>query len=369
MPKQSSDGYYRSRFYFNGKQYEARSNKSQPEADKKAALMERSLENGEVGASKNMTVQAWCNDWLETFKKGTITDKSYKGYLHRVNDIIVPEIGNLKLKDVRDIHLQKIVNTRKGFSKSDTKKVLQTIRAIFKQARVSRLISYDPAENSLKMPMATEGSNRSITDIERARILKTAETHRAGLWVKMMLYCGLRSGEIIALQWKDIDFKSKRVKIDKALESGSTEIKEPKSKAGNRSVPIPDIFLKDLQAVKSEPFAPVFTQATSGKRHSQDSFYQSWSTFKRQMDIENGAKLSNRKQILISTLALDLIPYFLRHTYCTDLEAAGVPINVAKYLMGHSDISVTSKIYTHTTNEVIDSAAKKINSILNKANL
>jgi len=48
--------------------------------------------------------------------------------------------------------------------------------------------------------------------------------------------------------------------------------------------------------------------------------------------------------------------------HCTDLEAAGVPINVARYLMGHSDISVTSRIYTHTTGKVIEDAADKINS-------
>ena len=353
--------YKRSTFYFNGKQYGC-TGKTQKEADKKAALKQQKLESGEIGTGSNITVKKWCNDWVTTFKLGTCTEKTYKGYLHRIDDIIVPEIGNMKLKDVRDIHLQKILNTRKGYSESDTKKVLFTIQAIFKQARISRIIPYDPAERSLKMPLTTKGKNRSITDLERAMILKTAETHRAGLWVKMMLYCGLRPGECIALQWKDIDFKSKRVKIDKALESGSTEIKAPKSEAGERSIPIPDIFLSDLLAVKGEPFASVFTQATSSKRHSQDSFYQSWNTFKRQMDIENGAKLSNKQQVIFSVLAPDLIPYFLRHTYCTDLEEKGVPINVAKYLMGHSDIKVTAKIYTHTTEKTIEKAAALINA-------
>lgn len=61
------------------------------------------------------------------------------------------------------------------------------------------------------------------------------------------------------------------------------------------------------------------------------------------------------------TLAPDLIPYCLKHTYCTDLQDAGVPINVAKYLMGHSDISLTAKIYTHTTDLTIQDAAEKIN--------
>jgi integrase len=50
----------------------------------------------------------------------------------------------------------------------------------------------------------------------------------------------------------------------------------------------------------------------------------------------------------------DFEPYLLRHTFCTDCQAAGVPINVAKEWMGHSDISVTAKIYTHMVDEVFE---------------
>lgn len=48
-------------------------------------------------------------------------------------------------------------------------------------------------------------------------------------------------------------------------------------------------------------------------------------------------------------MAPDLQPYLLRHTFCTDLEAVGVPINIARDLMGHSSIAITSKVYTHRT--------------------
>ena len=72
-----------------------------------------------------------------------------------------------------------------------------------------------------------------------------------------------------------------------------------------------------------------------------------------------GAKVY-RNQIIESVVAEDLVPYCLRHTYCTDLEIAGVPLNVAKLLMGHSDVSVTANIYTHKSDEAILEAARKI---------
>lgn len=64
-----------------------------------------------------------------------------------------------------------------------------------------------------------------------------------------------------------------------------------------------------------------------------------------------------RNQIVTSMVAEDLTPYVLRHTYCTDLQADGVELGVAKYLMGHADISTTSNIYTHTSDAAINTAA------------
>lgn len=73
-----------------------------------------------------------------------------------------------------------------------------------------------------------------------------------------------------------------------------------------------------------------------------------WRACKRAMDLELGAE-TVRNQIQEHKVAADLTPYCLRHTFCTDLQAAGVPINVAKDLMGHSDIDITANIYTHRT--------------------
>jgi len=363
--KGSNYDYKRSTFYFNGKQYGA-TGRTQKEADQKAAIKKKALDNGEIGISKNMTVSAWCAEWLETYKVGNIANKSLATYKRHIR-MITDEVGNVKLKDVRDVHLQRILKSRQGFSTSDTSKLRYTIMAIFMQARISRLIPYDPAED-LEMPRTTQGKRRSITDIEREWILRTAETHHAGLWIKMMLYCGLRPQEIIALQWKDVDLKKKLVYIDKAKESGSNEIKDPKTDAGNREIPIPDILVDYLKRAKGEPFRPVYTQLTTDKRHTESSFYCAWHNFVREMDIANGAKVY-RNEIIMSVIASDLEPYCLRHTYCTDLEAAGVPINVARYLMGHADISVTSKIYTHTTGKVISDAADKINQNINSNNV
>ncbi len=169
---------YRSTFMFDGKQYERTSTKSQREADKKAAELKRSLENGEVGVCKKMRVDDFANLWLETYKKPVLTAKSYENVKRPVDKVIIPRIGNLRLVNVTDIHLQSVLNTRAGKSYSHVKKLRDILKAIFRKARESRLIVYDPAE-FLRLPKCTKGTRRSITELEREHFLKVADEHYA----------------------------------------------------------------------------------------------------------------------------------------------------------------------------------------------
>lgn len=73
--------------------------------------------------------------------------------------------------------------------------------------------------------------------------------------------------------------------------------------------------------------------------------------------------IEHNQIIKLSEAVPPLVPYDLRHTYCTDLERAGVPINVASQLMGHSSIEITAKIYTHTTEDVFADAAAKLDTL------
>ena len=361
---------YRSYFRYNGKKYEKTSTISQEDANYKARRYKEDLENGVIGISKNMTVRNWANEWLEIYKKPLLAEKQYKDYKRQIDNSIIPAIGTLRLVDVKDIHLQKILNSKSGLSETRIKMLYLTIRGIFRQAKISLLIIQDPSEH-LRLPASTKGTHRSITDFEREHFLKAAANHHAGLMFKVMLYCGLRTGEVVALEWRDIDTKKKRFKITRALESGTDNLKLPKTNAGIREVPIPNELYDELIAVRRDPFEPIFLQEKGRVRHTHSSRCKAWESLKKQIDISMGAVYEKRKAKdgkmrltkVLSVVAPDFVPYCLRHTYCTDLQDKGVPINIARYLMGHSDIRVTSGIYTHTTEQSIDDAANLINAV------
>lgn len=246
------------------------------------------------------------NEWLETYKRPSIGEGQYKNYKTHIDNIVLPATGSRRLKDVKDVDLQKIFNSRAGKSKSDLEKLHRTLKAIFRKAQQSRLIIYSPAEN-FTLPAAKDGTHRSITEDERKAILSLAETHHAGLWIKTLLYCGSRPGETRALDWRHIDFGKQVIHVERAMKAITGKLDTPKSKAGIRDVPIPDTLLPDLLNARAGPFEPVFTQPTTGKRHTKTSMQCLWNNFRRELDISMGAKLY-RNQITISALAPGLVP-------------------------------------------------------------
>jgi len=372
--KKGNDGYYRKTFTFDGKRYSVRS-KSPDLLYEKIAQIKQDLKNGTKAVNGNTLVQQWAYEWLETYKKNSVRQGSYERFKRNINNILLPEVGNMRIKDIQQVHLQRILNSLKGSSEDHIRKVQNMIFNIFERAKKSNMILANPADD-LELPMAEpDTSHRTITEDERKYILELSKAHRAGLWVLTLLYCGLRPGETIPLTWNDIDFERAVLKITKAYERKNSEFKTPKSKAGTREIPIPTPLYERLKVAypKDKPFEFIFQQFDqtkehnpNGKHHTDTTLGNMWNDFKNELDIMMGAKYDYRgqrrkKYIVLSVVAEDLVPYCLRHTYCTDLEAAGVPINVAARLMGHANIQLTSKIYTHRSEVAFESAAAAIN--------
>lgn len=336
--------YIRKTARYNGKKYEA-TGKTELEAMTKLAEKLAAAKRGEEVISGSMTVDAWYAQWKATYKdpKG-LTAKSLGMYDEKYKIYIKPRVGRMKLRDVRDTHLQQILNGEAGRSASHVKKLRMVMQEMFKRARQSRLIPYDPAE-LLELPAMTDGKRRSITDEERSALLAVAEWHRAGLYILTLLYTGMRPGEAVALNWVDIDFAENLIRIHAAKESGSNRIKGPKTSAGVRVLPIHAELRGRLWEARGGPFEPVF-KTEAGNRHNENSLRRLWTGFKRDMDIQMGATVY-RNKIIHSVIAKDLTPYCLRHTFATDCFRNEVPLETVMRMLGHEDISTTANIYEH----------------------
>ena len=351
--------YIRKTMTFEGKRYEV-TGKTEQEALEKLAELKVSLQRGEKTVGGNSTVDRWFREWVDVYKKPSgMTAKSLENIESKYRLYLKPAIGSMKLKDVREVHLQKILNSQEGMSYGHVSAIYSLMQNLFRKARLTRMIVYDPSEG-IQLPHSVKRTRRSITEEERKALLKTAETHRGGLLALLSLYAGLRPGESMALQWKDIDFEKNEIHVYKALESGSTNIKGPKTQAGVRDIPIHAALLPKLQAAQKGPFDFVLTD-TKGRPLTNITKQRMWDSFKYQMDVNMGAK-RKRSAIVESKMAPDFNVYCLRHTFCTDLQRAGVPINVAKELMGHANISVTANIYTHRDSQTLHANIQKLST-------
>ena len=188
MPEQSQKKkyqYVRETETYNGKQYEGKG-KTKAEARRKLAAKIDAAKRGETGINQDMLVKAWANTWLTTYTKarvrkagepklrGTMNEATYKEYEQLTRNYIVPEIGNLRLREVTPPHLQKLLNDNKDKSFSHVSKLSITIKAMFRQAFNGRIIPFDPSA-SLTLPAARKGSRRSLTQEERESFLSAAQ--------------------------------------------------------------------------------------------------------------------------------------------------------------------------------------------------
>lgn len=335
---------------------------SQAELDKKILEAQIKVENGISVLNDRTRFSDYAEHWIDTYKRGTVVEKSVRMYETIVRKHLDPVMGAIRLADIRRSHCARILSAHAGESHSQVQKIHMTMMQIFESAVNDDILQKNPARG-LKAPEAVAGTHRSITDAERAAILKVAENHPAGLWIKIMLYCGLRPSEAADLRWSDVDFPHALLSVSHSIGRQTT-----KTRAGVRRVPIPDELLDDLRAAKRKTRSiQIFTMSDGISPMTHDRVQRMWKSFRRALDIEMGAQLY-RNRIMVSKLAADLSPYCLRHTFATDMQAAGVPLNVAKVLLGHSDIKMTANIYTHFTPEMEENAVKSLRAYREKGN-
>ncbi len=286
--------------------------------------------------SKKYTVSDWSRIWLETYKKGCIAEKTFYNYNNILKNHIIPNIGDMKLNKVRQVDIMKIFQRLSNYSLRYIKDVHKVVNQLFSSALNNQLIDINPVIG-IRLPKGKVSKPyRILSDIERKEILKLAKTHRFGIWVKLLLLCGLRPSETGRLRKCHIDVENRLIYVDGT-----------KSVYSKREVPITDSeFLNELvEYTKNMKENDLLFTTQNGKEMTDGARRFYWVDFKKYLPDNCGA---------------DLSPYCLRHTFCTDMQHAGVPITIAAKLMGHRDSRITAQIYMHYTNESLQMAAEKL---------
>lgn len=337
--------YIRKTFTFEGQRYTVRG-KTEKEAIINMANKIRDLEEGKVVISSSMTVRDWGLKCVDTYKTNQ-KEITRKKYLNRMNACVFQFIGDRKLKDVKPIEIMEVINHQQGKSNYQIKTTRQMLNFIFSKAVDNKLIAENPAKN-VELPSGTTNSRRNLTEYETEHFLKVCDNSDRFLVFLLMYHCGCRPVEARNALGKD---------IQQIGNYNILHITGEKSKNADRCVPIPDELY--IRIKNTPPFNPIAPSMGGGK-HTDGTYNRTLDALKREMNISMGCKVYRNQLLPPYPLAKDFVPYCLRHTYCTNLCKKGVDIRTAQYLMGHSDITLTANIYTHTDNSSIIAAAEQL---------
>lgn len=324
------------------------------------------LEKAKIGSMP--TVKDYAEKWLiraypsiaETTRNGL------KIHLKKLSDAI----GNFPIDLIKPSDIKEIYSTRYlGMSNSYIKAGKQLFSALFDSAVADGYIRFNPARDRTAKPhKGTENSHRAITDQERHWIETLCTDHRAYPAIITMLYSGIRPQEAKALTIeKAVDSKNGVIHItETAHRDGFNQYKitkQGKTKNAIRDVPL----FPPVEAALKDRKGPLITTA-HGKQITSTTWYDAIESYRTCMETAiNGChkrwygKTKEHKAILAAGgklppwIEFTVVPYDLRHSFCTWGRDHGVELHTMIEWMGHADAKMIMKIY----DEVRDDRSKK----------
>lgn len=306
----------------------------------------------------DMTFGAWLDRWYQRECKPHIRPKTQADYENRIYQHIIPELGAIPLARLTAADLQQFYNRLKeggrllrvdqygpGLSDRMVKSCHVTCRVALDQAVAQGLILKNPAL-SCKAPITRPKEMQVLTGEEIQRLLIQAKEDGYFELLLLELSTGLRRGEILALQWDDLDFRTGVLRVERQVQRirGKLVVSQPKTRASSRSILLPTPVLKILEQY----------------RQSVTSRWMFPSPRKGDSPRDPTAVRKKLSAVLKRAGCPAARFHDLRHTFATSALEHGMDVKTLSTVIGHVSSTTTLNVYAHITDEMRQKAADKI---------
>ncbi len=315
------------------------------------------------------TVAEWCRLWYETYSKPNLRFSTADSYKVILEKHIIPAIGGIKLRQLTALHIQQMYNHAKeqgrvrrwekttdlSLANSTVRRIHMVLNSCLQQAVKERIIPYNPCE-SCRVPKLEKKEMTIIPPEKVGAYLRAAEEYGVLPIFYLELTSGLRRGELLGLQWSDLDPENQLITVNKQLSkiNGELVLTTPKTQNSIRKVAVPKRTVELLIAEhEKHPDSPLmFASPRTGSYWSPDAIGRVHKKLLAMAEIDSSVRFHD-----------------LRHTFATLAMQSGVDVKTLASMLGHYSAGFTLDTYTHITHQMQQGAAEKIGGFMTGAAL
>ena len=336
------------------------------EAEVELAKFVTEVQNGLVIDGKSLKFSEFVEVWKRDYGSKELAPTTYKRYCRMLETRILPYFGHFYINKIRPTDIMKFYDLlekdtqlvrKKGNNGSKTKKPLsgktilehhRLLRAMLHRAVYWQLIVSNPAER-VQPPRAKKPKRISYDDEQTKILLEnleklTVEDTKYKVAIILTIFTGVRLGELMGLEWQDVDFRNGIISINRSsqyLSDMGVFTKVPKTESSIREIAIPEFIISLLEEYKLW-------------YEEQKSLYGELWTNSNRLFVQADGKPMHPSSIskwfvkYVGTIGLPVINFHgLRHTNASLLVAQNVDIAVVSARLGHAQISTTLDFYLH----------------------
>ena len=336
------------------------------DAEVELAKFVTEVQNGLVIDGKSLKFSEFTEIWKRDYGSKELAPSTYKRYCRMLETRLLPYFGHFYINKIKPTDIMKFYDLlekdtqlvrKKGNNGSKNKKPLsgktilehhRLLRAMLHKAVYWQLIVANPAER-VQPPKARKPKRRSYDDeqtkilLENLELLSSEDT-KYKVAIILTVFTGVRLGELMGLEWQDVDFKNGIISINRSsqyLSDMGVFTKVPKTESSIREIAIPEFIVSLLEEYKLW-------------YEEQKSIYGELWTNSDRLFVQADGKPMHPSTIskwfvkYVGQIGLPVINFHgLRHTNASLLVAQNIDIAVISARLGHAQISTTLDLYVH----------------------
>ena len=328
------------------------------------------LEEGKLTAAKGVTLKEYVSEWMQSYctRKG-LRDSTVAEYRSQLNHRILPQLGKLRLRDITTMDLNGFLIglQKEGLSGTTQRRYFNLIHLILGTAMKEQRIAVNPADH-IEPPKKDTQERPHYDGDQVAALVEVLNAHASVKWrayVLLALSSAMRKGEIVGLNWSDIDWQQKTITVRRsaAYAQGKGQyLGEPKTKSSHRTIRIDAVSMDALAAWKREQNERRLKLGYLWKSEGDGEDAVFTQDMGGRMSIHSPTQWFNGFLKKHGLPAMNL--HGLRHTAASLLLANGCPMLDVSKRLGHSRASTTMDTYGHAYAEADAGLADMMGAVM-----